>query len=383
MKTNISYHPNPNQFCVATDGKSLYWIPFDEGHFIKKESDEFDRYLLGFVFNLQDTSRFPNASMDTIRIFFKKANTDYHITAFMQENMSVTKDYLIIPCSDRHRIFKKTTPSTYEEIVAFEATNTHLTQTFGLGNDKFLGAGLYNFHPKDDIAKFKLIVYDIPKKKIDQQFATNDYEGIEFTHLPNRLIDSRNKITAVASTLEYKILFYNDQLSLKDSIKKNVVDWKHFNKKTDPQKYGTYAKSLITDFLVIDDTVSRIEKIFFLNDSSLLVSYKSPGASKTDLRSIDVWQYKRSCSCWINIVSGQEMTFLRKPTDIVSKETFKPNLTVSTPVLFTDSMVIVITVGNDVPDEPMLVSDYRTMINKKYLDQEYYYSIFIYKWKLE
>jgi hypothetical protein len=52
-------------------------------------------------------------------------------------------------------------------------------------------------------------------------------------------------------------------------------------------------------------------------------------------------------------------------------------------VFFTDSTIIVILPGNDVPGKPMFVKEYRGEIARKYLTESSYLNVFTYKWKLE
>jgi hypothetical protein len=385
LTTGISYFPNPLQFHMTVYDNRLYWIPFDGDHFVTQSINGYDKYLQAYSISLltEGTPRVQTAHIDTLRIYFKKTDDEFNISGSQQEGVGVNGEYMIIPCTDKHRIFKKTSAFEYKEVESFNSKKNNLTQFFKFGEDKFLGTSLYNYHPLDDSSQFKAIIYDFKKGKRGKELRNLPYEGIEFTHFEGRFVDSRNRTLAVANTLDYKILLYDQNLILQDSITKNIMGWKPYDKSIDSKKYGIYAKSLISDYLKIDDTISRVEKMNFLNDSTILVSYKFPGANKEDLRTLDVWQKQSICKCWKNIVSDQNVEYKRKVTDTVSFEKFKPNLTLSTPALFTDSQVICISVGVDVPDKPMPLPEYKQMLQERYLNKGYGYSIFIYKWKIE
>lgn len=381
VETNRELFPKRYKFALAAEGRYLYWIPSEEPKPISIKKGRYNRCLTAFKLDLKNTLPGNVARFDTISIFFQKSDTVYSITGYGNQFASVNGDYMMIACTDKHRVFKRNGNNSFEEVASIDASRFHLTSFFPYGKDYLLGAAIYNFGPETDLANLKLVKYDPGKRRIEKQVTNNAYEGIEFTHLVSRFIDSRNGMVAVANTLDYKIIIYNDQLMVTDSICRNIDLWKTYDHQINLEAYDTHAKNLIADLRKVNDSISRIEKIYFLNDSSLLVSYRPPDCDEQQLRMLDVWQ--KTMAGWKNIVSDQPIIFKRNDSDSISAASFIPDLTLSTPLLFTDSTAISVMVGNDVPEKTMLVGDYRKMLQQKYLKENITLKLFIYKWSIK
>jgi hypothetical protein len=382
LRTGIAFFPSQYKFSIATetDG-NLLWIPWSEPIEAENTTTSFNLNLTAYRLYLTSAGDGDVLRKNAINIRFRKSPTRIATANFNSEATAVSGSYLFIPGSDKHRIFRKKNRNRFTETASFSAHKFHFTQAFPLEQGLLFLACLYNYHRLDDTARFKLAVYDPEKEQFTASIFHNNYPGIEFTHLPNHLIDARKNEIAVAQTLTYKIHFYNKNLRCIDSISRQIDDWVSWDQDLHGKKYGIYVKSLISDILKIDNHISRIERINYLNDSTLLVLYRMPGADSTDTRVIDIWQRKRTT--WTPAVTGQRFTFRHSPEDTISRANYQPNLTVSTPILMNDSQILTISIGGNPPNKPMTRSEYKSLAEKQSSKEELMYNVVTYKWRLK
>ena len=184
--------------------------------------------------------------------------------------------------------------------------------------DRILLYSIYNFHPVEGVQNTNLSVYDIQNDSIIK-ILHPELPCIGFSHLINEWISVSDDRIAIADPCGYTIRFYNFDLDLQDSIIFHPGGrWKDLPGNTLPFSTSPAEinpKLLIDKLLKIQDTISRIEKLFFLNDQSLLVISTCGAMGK---RRMDIW----------------DLTDLRKPiamyddvvTDSDSVDTIDINL---------------------------------------------------------
>ncbi len=211
--------------------------------------------------------------------------------------ISVSDNYLLL-CDDEHFDFYRFIKSNGKFIFSNKidlpkkACGRYMK---ALGNDKFLLYTIYNFHPADKRNNANIGIYDAKNDKI-LKFIHPEVPCIGFSHLTKSWVTTSDKYIALANPCGYKIRLYDFNLNVVDSIDyTGAVDWNNLpgNKipvETDPSKI--HPKLLIDQLLLMQDTISRIEKISFINDSQLLVSStcKNCGNEK---RRIDVWMLNK------------------------------------------------------------------------------------------
>ncbi len=160
-----------------------------------------------------------------------------------------------------------------------------------LSKNKFLLYCFYNFHPSDNTYNSNLGIYDAEKDSIIR-FIHPEMPCIGFSHFPKEWLTNNDNTIALASPCGYKIDFYNFNLELKGSINPQTSEIKNY-RSIDKISFETspdfiHPKLLIEKMLLLKDTVSRIEKIYFVNNSTLLVSSTGKDLGN-DQRRIDLW----------------------------------------------------------------------------------------------
>jgi hypothetical protein len=159
-----------------------------------------------------------------------------------------------------------------------------------IGDDKFLLQSVYNYHPDDKINNTSIGIYDALKNKVTRMIHP-DLPCIGFSHLSLENIAFAGNRIAVSDPCGYKIVFYGLDLIAKDSIVyEPVSQWKNLpgNKipfETSPSVI--HPKILIDELIGLEDSVSRIEKIFFIDSKKLLVLSKGNGLSNN--RRVEIW----------------------------------------------------------------------------------------------
>jgi hypothetical protein len=287
----------------------------------------------------------------------------------------------VLSCLDRIKIFKRDSNLVYKEYASISNNKFHLFDFFNINKDKIFCGFLGDYSQKTDSSKLRLAVYDLKIKKFTALKEDKSFKGIEFTHFTHSFIDSRKSEVAVANTMDYKIFFYDEELKLKDSITKFIGNWNESKNLILDKKYEGDQLSMLEDLSNIDDTIYRVEKIYYLNDSTLLVSYKSPSKSSEKFRTIDVWQKQKNK--WQNIINNQRLNYNFNSNDSVSIQTFQPNFSSGSPTLFNDSLLVYIGLGMDIPKTPIIRSEYKAIWAQKYLTTPKRFDICIYKWSIE
>jgi hypothetical protein len=145
-------------------------------------------------------------------------------------------------------------------------------------DSKILVTLCYNKHKLDGDFKSGLLIYDLNLKNLDKKIINTD--AIPFTHAVGNYYDYYNSKLVVTNVLRKKIWIFDNSGTVIDSIGDNQLFNNGLNKI--PINYAFDAstsspKDTIYKILEFDKTITRIQKVFFINDTTILVSIKSKG----------------------------------------------------------------------------------------------------------
>jgi hypothetical protein len=146
----------------------------------------------------------------------------------------------------------------------------------------------YNFHPTDSPDKHVWAKYDISRNEVFDTRGMDESNSI-FTHYVNSWMSVCNNTIAYSNTLDYTIFFYNEDFKKIDSIKSDLLaeNKKYANILNKPFEF---SKDHIAKIQHLDDTaLTRIQKIYYLDTTHLLVTLKLPGVKQLKL---NLWAKK-------------------------------------------------------------------------------------------
>lgn len=369
LKTNIPFFPNPSAYSIAYFENCLYWIPTRD---IRDCTDlKFNKKIIGYKINLKTDK------IDTIELLFHVDKNDYFSTTSLSK-IAVTKDFLIMSGFDKTRIFKNFS-NHFKEYDFIKANGFHLDNFYKINDYKFACSMLYNFNPNDDQSKLRLLTYDVIQKKVIDKIEKSNVLGIEFTHFPIQMIDSKENLIAISDLTEYKILLLNSNLKTIDTIKLINGSWKNFSD-FKIKDYGSDIPKLMRDFEKYDDSISRIEKVFIVNDTSILVIHKQPKDQLTYKRKLDMWTKENNT--WKLAIFNQILNYSSNDKDTISFKHSIPDFRMSPPILFIeDNQIITIEVANYKNNKPISRKEYKSLIEEKDKLESRKYHICVYKWK--
>ena len=143
----------------------------------------------------------------------------------------------------------------------------------------------YNFHPEDATYKHVWAIINLTENRLSQVTIQSD-ENALFGSFVNNWINVSDSKIAYARASEYTITIHDDQFKQLDSIKTTELDG---NKRYIQQfkEENLYSKDAIFHLKQLDDSLlTRIRKVYFLNDTTILALIKLAG--KKELRA-DYW----------------------------------------------------------------------------------------------
>lgn len=157
-------------------------------------------------------------------------------------------------------------------------------------NDKeFLLYCNYNYHPLDVLDKHSWAKLNLETTTISDFTVMGD-ENVLFSYFVNSWISTYKGLIAYSHTSDYSIRFYNSQIKLVDSLKSELFNnnkkFLHLLPRGDDYSADEMYKIRDAD----DTLLSRIEKIFLLDSTRILVTVKLP---KLKYMRYDIWS-KRS-----------------------------------------------------------------------------------------
>ncbi len=151
----------------------------------------------------------------------------------------------------------------------------------------------YNYHPNDQAYTTSISTLDL-RSGILIKTIHPKISGIEFSHLIHNWITiTKNKI-AFCEPLKFQVNFYNSQLLNFKSYNIEPANWVNANLDSLLNSFSILnVKSSISNILAMDDSICRIEKIYWVNKHKLLVSYKLLGEKQTT-RHVLIYDFNRN-----------------------------------------------------------------------------------------
>ncbi len=130
------------------------------------------------------------------------------------------------------------------------------------------------------------------------------FDGIQYSHFSHEWFATFKEQIIFTSTTEYKVFFYNSNLSLIDSLSRDFGnEWKKSMKK---HKLSDDIKGSLQSFHEVDDKISRVLKIYSDGNNKLYVFYKFNGDFENLL--MDVWHYNGK---WMLIKDKVPMNYVK------------------------------------------------------------------------
>lgn len=176
-------------------------------------------------------------------------------------------------------------------------------------NGRIFLSVLYDFHPLDATKKHIWAIYNLTRKKLDNQIVMQDGD-VKFSYFVNKWFDTFDDRIYFSESTKYSIGIYNEDFIKIDSIETNELDVNkiHLDKFASS---SINSKQQINQLKIIDDSLlTRIRKIYVLSDTAIFVILKMKGTSKLRLdywiKSNNKWMLctQNEYSIWYEI--GQE-----------------------------------------------------------------------------
>jgi len=290
--------------------------------------------------------------------------------------------------------------STFKKLYLFSFENgkTKLEDTLvhKYDNIQYFGDSLlffynnYNFHPLDcpPEQRSRFGVYNLFTRTFKKEI-NNHFNYYYYTHLISKYIDvsPNHKMIAFANTLPYNIRIFNSNLNITDSIEGNIKYDKYtldnLNKFQDTifNEKGS-VKNVIYKVSKNDKYVDRVFKVYFLDDSTLLVLKKmSKSNNNVKERNLDVWRKSDSKNNWKLIVDNQSYfssrVFIKEDSTIDINVSFRH----SNPVFINSPYMYV--VGSYYPFDKLI--KYKDLMNyqKGIRRDEVDYGVYRFKYEIK
>jgi hypothetical protein len=160
----------------------------------------------------------------------------------------------------------------------------NLSNIYYTGNNFFLASRLYNFHPDDEKNKFVIFKIDSKNGQILDSAVINYGHDIPYTILVHKFFDVCNSNIVFTKSTYPHIYFVNHHLRVYDSIKvleELFINNIHFENENDYTLLNQSSKDVYFKMKKMDSVNYRIEKIFYVTPSHLVISVKPPGTTFT------------------------------------------------------------------------------------------------------
>jgi len=286
-----------------------------------------------------------------------------HHTLWSLSCLTVNDKYIAIKC-DSIYIFERNS----KKLINF-FSSYHSNEIKFLDSNRLLIYKNYDFHPLDDSIKTNLIIYNIEKKQLISSIKPQ-FNYIGYTHLVSEYIAVNSDKIAFAQTMPYdvKIFSTKDLSQISEITEAFNNDPKQLEKIDSLHQVHNHNFSDVKEFifkLKAIDSITRIEKVLFLTDDTLLISKKIPQSGFKE-RALDVWVLNKKNKKWSCIVKDQFYKTEKNDTNyLVTSESLPIDLTFSSPMI-EDGHTIYLS-GEYVPP---VIGDYSNNY-KKYQDTYY------------
>ncbi len=191
---------------------------------------------------------------------------------------------------DHVLIFKRAKYLNYE-FASFFVKPYAYESIVQISEEEFLLFQIYNYTDISDSERVVVSKYNIKKNKIVKHLKLH-LNGIEYSHLTHKWFDVTNQYFAIANSLNYSITFYSFNFDSIYTINRESNMWIRAEDSIINSIYNNFnLKNTIENLHELDAKISRIEKIYFIGNENLLISYKHPG-DNSNTRRIDLWEKK-------------------------------------------------------------------------------------------
>ncbi|MDZ4757386.1 MAG: hypothetical protein SGJ10_04490, partial [Bacteroidota bacterium] len=235
---------------------------------------------------------------DSLIVSFKNMINVSELINYSMSSFAVSWDEknIILSCFKNLLVFTRIKPGFYTFSKSFLKPYRY-ESVKQITKSEYLLVQLYNY---DDIPKTDRVViskYNLNTNTIVKNIKP-ELAGLEYSHLTHKWYDNNSKYFLLADPLKYNITIYSNNLDSVFFLKRSIANWKNTNDSLFIKNYDNYnIKNSIENLHNADKNISRIEKIFFVNESKILISYKLAGETGK-VRNVDIWT-KKNKNQWI------------------------------------------------------------------------------------
>lgn len=157
----------------------------------------------------------------------------------------------------------------------------NFNEIYPFGKESFLLIRNYNYHDSDEKIKTFLKAINFKKNKTLERHIDFNHD-IVYTMLVDKFFDVHDNKIVYCRTTEPKFYILDSNLKTIDSSYINYDNFISNKKITDKKEYSfAYKTPKEIYFLLksLDSVNSRIEKIFFNNDTTIILTIKNPGTT--------------------------------------------------------------------------------------------------------
>lgn len=225
-----------------------------------------------------------NGQIDLLKIQLNKKNKVFFYDRIL--SMGLLNNQLLL-LTNNHILLYQITDKNELFLIQVEKNNDNYSVCKNLGDHFFLYVN-YRFHPLDAKHQHIWAIYDLTTHKINKQQIMPTID-IDYTFFVNSWVDTYKNNVVYAHSSAYKIYFYNQSFIKIDSIvpiNSNLVKTQESNDQQLNSRDG------ISFFRKFDDSLNtRIRKVFYVNDTSILVLIK---LKNSDSLQLDLWIKKNN-----------------------------------------------------------------------------------------
>lgn len=245
------------------------------------------------ILNLE-THRENNVSID-LKPFKEKIYANIPV-----KGIAINSNYMIINFSDFVACYKRSGLTKFTFDYVFDTKEQHYTHVEFYNPTTLILGACYNFHPNDSKNNAVLALYDMEKRQMIKSTAPF-FQEIGFTHFtPGKWIAKAGTDMFFGNSAIYHVNQFDSCLTQTDTITRDIANWKQTPEYIiSSLKHYRMNSSLTMNTLTpyVYDSINRVEEIWEINDSNLMVQYTVPSMQKyLPLRYCDI--YKKEGKTW-------------------------------------------------------------------------------------
>lgn len=277
--------------------KSLYEENYNLSTGIRAKNDEPDRTIVcffgGSVYTLPSRAAFQGDEIRMTRFDTQSRQAQQIVIRKRPDSKAMFGQYILALAVTEHKLFVLTGKSIFilkKEGATYRPTKAipnegSFTRLYPLGPTELLCYVNYNFHPMDEPHKHSWARLSIMNDSLGAEKHMDD-DNVLFSYFVNEWFSTYKGLIAYAHTTDYSIRFCNDRLEPFDSIQSNSLQSNREKLALFPKGKQHSVDEMNAIKRLDDSLLARIEKIFLLDSTHLLVTIKQ--AQSADLR-FDLW----------------------------------------------------------------------------------------------